>query len=139
MSSTEDDPTLMLQSCRPMKLLGQQQPRRKPNHLRAVVSDCGGVHPEELPVRSAAQQSPGGRTATLKHCVQMGPLEQPLFGKPDGQSVGRVHISHKKQQRDDKYWGCVTKHLTSLVASLQWVHLTGISRGLKCSCVLTSI
>lgn len=43
------------------------------------MSDCDGVHPEELPMMSAAQQSPRGRTPTLINCVQTGLLEQPLF------------------------------------------------------------
>lgn len=30
---------------------------------------------------SAAQQRPGGGTATLKRCVEVGPLKQPLFVK----------------------------------------------------------
>lgn len=35
------------------------------------MSDGHGVDPEELVMVSAAQQSPGGRAAALKHCVEM--------------------------------------------------------------------
>lgn len=49
-------------------------------HLGAVVSHCNCGHPEELPTLSAAQQGPGRRTVTFNHRVQLGRLEQPLFG-----------------------------------------------------------
>lgn len=53
------------------------------------MSDCHGVHPEELSILSAAQQSPG---ATLKHCVQLRLLEQPLFVKQRDRVSARCTI-----------------------------------------------
>lgn len=47
---------------------------------------------------SAAQQSPGGRTVALKHCVKLGPLEQPLFGN---RGVSQIHTLYNKLQDDD--------------------------------------
>lgn len=46
-----------------------------PTDLCAVVSGRHGVDPDQLPMLSAAQQSPGGGTMTLEPCVQVGPLE----------------------------------------------------------------
>ena len=43
------------------------------------MSDGRSVHPDELAVLSAAQQSPRDAAATFIHRVQTGPLEQPLF------------------------------------------------------------
>jgi len=60
--------------------------------LGAVVPDGHGAHPQELPLLPAAQQSPGGRTATLESRVQLGLLERPLFVN-QRDSVSDTHTS----------------------------------------------
>lgn len=55
------------------------------------MSDRHGVHPQELPIGSAAQQSPGGGTAALGRCVQMGVLEQPLFVRETQCQVSQIY------------------------------------------------
>lgn len=65
---------------------------------------------------SAAQQSPDGGTATIKHRVQMGPLQQPLLRKQRVQSVSWVHTLHNEHQTDDKHIAFfLNKHLRIIV------------------------
>lgn len=45
------------------------------------MSDSRGVHPNKLPVVSAAQRSSAGRTAASEQRVKVGPLQQQLVGQ----------------------------------------------------------